>query len=281
MSHVAVRLQIISMLALYYTMRAVIIKEILIVLSILLIVLWSCSYFCCSDMSESINNRGDHTFVFSEEIFPSAGKGAYKYMLFTENRVPVHFDLFLSELADVHSSMRAVLYETLLKRYDARVSHNKIAFFWECPGINIETMSSKQFEFVLIPTTAFNNVEADCTAFSEHIARNCALGNVEMVFKSLGKDATLISPCPVLKSGCTYTHLYKFIQHSERKAAEKFLGTIGIQFLSILNEKVLSNDKSGVWLSTSGLGIPWLHVRLDSRPKYYQYKGYKENSKNR
>jgi hypothetical protein len=28
------------------------------------------------------------------------------------------------------------------------------------------------------------------------------------------------------------------------------------------------------WISTSGLGVPWVHVRLDSYPKYYQYRPY-------
>jgi hypothetical protein len=30
------------------------------------------------------------------------------------------------------------------------------------------------------------------------------------------------------------------------------------------------------WLSTAGLGVIWLHLRLDSRPKYYSYRPYAE-----
>jgi len=30
-----------------------------------------------------------------------------------------------------------------------------------------------------------------------------------------------------------------------------------------------------VWVSTSGLAVPWLHVRLDSVPKYYSYRAYR------
>ncbi len=30
-----------------------------------------------------------------------------------------------------------------------------------------------------------------------------------------------------------------------------------------------------LWLSTAGGGVAWLHVRLDSRPKYYGYSPYK------
>jgi hypothetical protein len=30
-----------------------------------------------------------------------------------------------------------------------------------------------------------------------------------------------------------------------------------------------------VWLSTAGAGVSWLHVRLDDRPKYYQFEPYR------
>ena len=28
------------------------------------------------------------------------------------------------------------------------------------------------------------------------------------------------------------------------------------------------------WLSTAGMGVSWLHVRLDSQPKYYGFAAY-------
>ena len=31
-----------------------------------------------------------------------------------------------------------------------------------------------------------------------------------------------------------------------------------------------------VWLNTAGAGVPWLHVRLDNRPKYYRFAPYLE-----
>ena len=36
-----------------------------------------------------------------------------------------------------------------------------------------------------------------------------------------------------------------------------------------------------VWLSTSGLGVVWVHVQLDSSPKYYQYASFREPKPNR
>jgi hypothetical protein len=34
-----------------------------------------------------------------------------------------------------------------------------------------------------------------------------------------------------------------------------------------------------IWLSTAGMGVAWLHVRLDSRPKYYGFDEYKDPAK--
>jgi hypothetical protein len=31
---------------------------------------------------------------------------------------------------------------------------------------------------------------------------------------------------------------------------------------------------SPLWLSTAGMGVSWLHLRLDSRPKYYRHRSY-------
>jgi hypothetical protein len=38
-------------------------------------------------------------------------------------------------------------------------------------------------------------------------------------------------------------------------------------------ERFVSDERR--WLSTSGLGVSWLHMRLDSTPKYYNWQPYK------
>jgi hypothetical protein len=30
-----------------------------------------------------------------------------------------------------------------------------------------------------------------------------------------------------------------------------------------------------VWLSTAGAGVPWLHLRLDDRPRYYGFAPFR------
>ena len=35
-------------------------------------------------------------------------------------------------------------------------------------------------------------------------------------------------------------------------------------------------DQHSVWLNTAGNGVIWLHIRLDSRPKYYKTDTYRK-----
>ena len=41
-----------------------------------------------------------------------------------------------------------------------------------------------------------------------------------------------------------------------------------------MEENLISAGGSPRWLSTSGLGISYLHVRIDKRPKYYSHQEY-------
>ena len=36
----------------------------------------------------------------------------------------------------------------------------------------------------------------------------------------------------------------------------------------------IEKTESPVWVSTAGMGVSWLHVRFDSRPKYYRWGEY-------
>ena len=41
-----------------------------------------------------------------------------------------------------------------------------------------------------------------------------------------------------------------------------------------MEQRLQDQSPNNIWLSTAGDGISWLHVRLDSRPKYYEYRPY-------
>ena len=74
------------------------------------------------------------------------------------------------------------------------------------------------------------------------------------------------------KSPSAYTHLKKFVRHAPPNQVDALIREVGREMLQRIEEKGDEN----VYLSTSGLGVSWLHMRMDARPKYYTYQPYKE-----
>lgn len=83
-----------------------------------------------------------------------------------------------------------------------------------------------------------------------------------MCFANLGGDARLV-PCPVGPHEA-YAHLARFVRGGLREQVDTLWRRVG----EALIEWWSTPGTTPVWLSTSGGGVPWLHVRLDRRPKY-------------
>ena len=60
----------------------------------------------------------------------------------------------------------------------------------------------------------------------------------------------------------------KILHFPKGLAPHKEVETARIPYIPLIGDEVK-------WLSTAGMGVYWLHVRVDSRPKYYRYQGYK------
>jgi len=137
------------------------------------------------------------------------------------------------------------------------------AYFWETPPVTQATLS-QIFEFVLIPSSALAQIRADPRAFQEHFD-SAEVGVV--TFANLGGDALLVAPTP-LGDLAAYAHLATFMRQALPQQQQALWQRVG----TVLAERV--SDRP-LWLSTSGLGVPWLHLRLDTRPKYYSYGPYR------
>jgi hypothetical protein len=85
-------------------------------------------------------------------------------------------------------------------------------------------------------------------------------------FDNLGGDARLIAPCP-LEPSSACTHLAAFLRQAPADAVVELWRSVSEAVSSSLSDQPL-------WVSTCGLGVYWLHVRLDSFPKYYRYAPY-------
>lgn len=138
------------------------------------------------------------------------------------------------------------------------------AFFWELPPVSADSLESA-FEFVLCDAPGLARVNAEPEAFAEHFAGSENDGVV--VFENLGGDATLVVPCPRTESN-HYTHLAAFVRAADRSQVDALFQRVAVEALERIGKRPL-------WLSTAGMGISWLHVRLDSRPKYYCHAPYR------
>lgn len=139
------------------------------------------------------------------------------------------------------------------------------AFFWETPPITLATQN-QSFEFVLVESPALARVQPQPSAFETYFASSPPNETV-ISFPNLGKDAQLVVPLP--KSDFKhYPHFAQFLRFAPHGQTDRLWEMLGISIENRLSERPL-------WASTSGLGVYWLHIRLDSYPKYYQYQPYK------
>jgi hypothetical protein len=137
------------------------------------------------------------------------------------------------------------------------------AFFWEHPPLSDANIDSG-VEFILLDSPALARLSPNPEPFRSHFERDRE-GEI-VSFRSLGGDAVLLAPRP---SGSpeACVHLAAFVRQAAQSQIESLWRETGRAMRENLSERKL-------WLSTSGLGVSWLHIRLDSYPKYYQHRPY-------
>lgn len=137
------------------------------------------------------------------------------------------------------------------------------AFFWENRAITHQNLEV-DYECNIINSDFLASRSPDSHTFREYFDSNKKV----VTFPNLGNDAQLIVPCPRKKDNC-YTHIGSFVREADEDQIDKFWQITGLETLQAVNSKPK-------WLSTSGLGVFWLHVRIDTIPKYYQTQEYKK-----
>ena len=139
------------------------------------------------------------------------------------------------------------------------------AFFWEAPPVTQNTIN-RPYEFVLVKSSMLARVGPEPHAFREHFGKPSDYDAV-IAFSNLGGDARLIVPKP-LGDHSIYPHLANFVRNAPENQVHELFRAISENL-----QKHLGSQP--VWLSTAGMGVFWVHVRLDSRPKYYRHQPYK------
>jgi hypothetical protein len=155
--------------------------------------------------------------------------------------------------------------ETFRTFFSNALSGSSFAGFrWETPPLITATISNA-FEFVLVNSPGFCKRRTDSVTFQEKF-RDAKREDV-ITFANIGGDATMIVPTP--KSDDTaYGHLAAFVRNAHSRQTNSLWRVVG----KTVRDQT-SNDP--IWLSTAGGGVAWLHVRVDSTPKYYAHAPYR------
>lgn len=155
-------------------------------------------------------------------------------------------------------SFRKFYWQTLIE-------HGSEGCFWEHPRLNQQT-AGRPYECVITRTKAFGAFSADQRPFDDVFD----LQGTVSCFINLSGSAWLIAPNPVDDQATDCRDLISFCRSAPEKLLHGFWIAIGGEVT-----KAIASDSDFQYLSTHGLGVLWLHVRLERRPKYYHHKAYK------
>ena len=183
---------------------------------------------------------------------PRTPRGGTRISVLWSNR-PVAFAEYFAACARDASARQVLL--------DAWSNCEHEAFFWELPPVSDETRG-RDFEFIQNPAPGLLHSMPQPDAFAGYFSKTRSV----VEFQNLGNDAQLIVPCPLGVPAC-YVHLGAFARRAPLAQRHALVQSIARSF-----ERALS--PTPLWISTSGTGVAWLHVRLDTRPKYYTHQDY-------
>jgi len=143
-----------------------------------------------------------------------------------------------------------------------------VAYRWETAPL-VQNTAANPFEFVLLNCPEFCSRPPDARTYHDYFTLDDTNEGI-VSFANLRGDATLIVPSPRTGNDA-YGHLAAFIRSGPKSQLDAFWRVVGTTVKSAIQDKP-------IWVSTAGGGVAWLHVRLDSRPKYYGHASYRRTA---
>ena len=136
-------------------------------------------------------------------------------------------------------------------------------YHWENIPIT-KTDQGEDYEFVLIKNERLEQLNPEKETFKEYFN-----GKDKIVcFPNIRGDAMLIVPTPMSEAK-NYTHIGRFVRNGPEDQIDELWKVMGEAYKESIGEE-------RKWLSTAGLGVYWLHIRIDTKPKYYRYGPYRK-----
>ena len=143
--------------------------------------------------------------------------------------------------------------------------HNNLtkSFFWETSCVTKSL--STEYKEKYIENNELHKMKQNYQSFAKKI--NASQHKDVLSFFNLSKTSLLVVPKP--RSNKKFTTLKQFMDNATEKQQKVFWRKV----VSCIHKMLKTHDK--VWVSTHGRGVPYLHVRIDTVPKYYLTKQFK------
>lgn len=136
------------------------------------------------------------------------------------------------------------------------------SYYFESPNINsLET----PLEFVLTKSNTLHKRNVDFRPYKEYMKRK-PRNRYSLSFDNLSGDTRLVIPYHK-NSNTEYGHIKDYVTH----ASDEEINDILFRLKEELSKYKIHKK---IFLSTHGDGVAWLHFRIESFPKYYNYKPY-------
>lgn len=131
--------------------------------------------------------------------------------------------------------------------------------FWETSRMHNGGSSEFKQKTTPASTQLPMSTRADSSAFAQHVRGKKAA----VAFQNLGNTATLVAPPHRPGSKNNFSHIATFYKHASPGEIKDLWRTVA----KVVERKMKKGES--VYVSTHGTGVPWLHVRIESTPKYY------------
>jgi hypothetical protein len=145
------------------------------------------------------------------------------------------------------------------------LKHGGNGCFWEHPRLNQST-ADQASECVITQTDAFSQRTANFRPFAQAVSPGKSIS----IFPNLSGNALLAVPNQSEESRFNGRDLISFLQTAPTDLVHGLWKAIGVETTTAIETEAPFH-----YLSTHGLGVLWLHVRLEKRPKYYHHRPYR------
>jgi len=207
--------------------------------------------FCGGQSSPKVRERKTEIFEYKIE----KDRDAF-VMKFLRNDVTLTWRQFIAISKEENKAFVNIIKEAIL-------STNFKAVFFNCPPVTRDDLNNV-FEVAILNAPDLYDINTDVNTFGDKFKGKTMV----TAFANLSGDSLMVCPIPLEdQKHEIYSSLGPFLRSAPIDQQTAFWALIGNELFTLIS-------KRRVWLNTAGGAISFLHMRLDSKPKYYKYRKF-------